>query len=586
MRKSLLIAALALNAAAAGLLWQVQRDRAQVQAFLSSFPPVPDLAGWPRVFVDRLRLDTTAVAQGGSDALGALKELALLYHANGFSPEAEKLERAIRRRAPSDAQWTYYLADSCLTAGDTEEAQTLLNETLRLKPDYAPAELKLADLLLRFGRYPEAQRHYEARLRKSPGDPYSQLGLARIALQSDDWPRAQTALETLVQSAPAFSTAHNLLAELYRARGETEKAAEQSQLGSQAARFREAEDPWMAQLAEWSYDPYRLQVLGATEMQTGHLEASLPFYEKSVSLNPSDGTAYDALADVYLRLNRLADARKTLEAGLAAAPKTRELYSTLSQVLRKEQRTQETVTLLQRGLTLFPENPELFNDLGVALDEMGRHAEAVQAYRSAVRLNPEFAQAHLNLGLCLLELGDQATAQASIGRALELRPSDSTALLVMAQTELDAGRTDSAARFARMLREFRPQQPEPRHLLALANLQWGTAASRRGETAEAEHYFRAGLQEDNTVPELQANLGAILSQRGNYTEALPFFQQFVALAPNEPTAYLYLGQVYLATSRTKEAAETFERGLQFARDKGDTEAQARLESLLAQTRGE
>lgn len=580
MRRLLLPFALVLNVAAAALLWHAWQQQNELAALRRAIPPVPDLSGWPRVFADRVRLDSLPSQRRG-DEFGVVQELALLYHANGFNAQAEQLEREIRKHRTHDAPWAYYLADLRLAAGDSREAEALLLETIQLDSSYAPAELKLGDLLLRLGRYSEAATHYESRLRLVPNDPYARLGLARVDQQQGKDASAVSRLENLVAMSPRFGTAHNLLSELYRLRGDIRKTEEHARLGSEAGRFREAEDPWMSKLAGWSYDPYRLQVLGATEMQTGRLQASLPFYEKSLELNPSDGSAYDALADVYAQLDRVDDARKTLERGLVAAPKNRTLYSTLSQILRKQQRKEEAVALLRRGLTVLPDDPELYNDLGVALDDVGRSTEATQAYRKAVQFNPNFAQAHLNLGLCLLQLGDEAGAQKSIQRALELRPSDSTALLVSAQTELDAGRAESAARFARLLIQFHPEYQDAHHLLALAQLQLGTAASNAGHADEAEQLFRAGLAQDDSVARLHGNLGALLSQRGNYTDALPHFQKFVALAPEEPIAYVYLGQVHLATNHLSDARAAFQSGLSAAAAKHDTELTARLESLLA-----
>lgn len=76
-----------------------------------------------------------------------------------------------------------------------------------------------------------------------------------------------------------------------------------------------------------------------------------------------------------------------------------------------------------------------------------------------------------------------------------------------------------------------------------------------------------------------------MSQRGNYSEALGFFEEFVALAPQKPVGYIYLVQVFLATARPTEAAAIFERGLQAARARANDEAVARLESLLTRARG-
>jgi HemY protein len=422
MRKAPLIAALAvatLVAAAGGYAWRGSRARRTAAIVRAAVPPLPDLAAWPEEYAARLRT-ATAAANRLEQPGKALTEIACLYHANGYYREAEQAERGLRALEPKNARWTCYLADACQNLGDQEGTRTFLEATIRLAPYYAPSRLKLADLLMKQGRDAEAVTHFEWRLTLVPKDPYARLGLARIALQRGDRADALKYLEATVHDSPDFPSTHNLLAVVYDQMGETAKAAEQRGLGSLAGRFREVDDPWLYRVYGWTFDPFRLEVLGAIRLQTRQLEASLPFYEKAVRLAPRDGSAYDALGDVYLQLNRMADARTTLEAGLAAAPQTQALYATLAQVLRKQGRPAEAIAVLQRGVRVLPSLPELRTTLGAALEDAGRRAEAEAAYREAVRLDPHSGENCARLGLCLLALGQVDEGRANLERALAL----------------------------------------------------------------------------------------------------------------------------------------------------------------------
>lgn len=132
--------------------------------------------------------------------------------------------------------------------------------------------------------------------------------------------------------------------------GDNARSQEQRRLSSSSGEFREADDPWLRRIFAWSFDTYRLQAPGMAELQTRELEASLPFYRETVHLAPGDGLAYDALGNLYLQLNRPNEARATLEAGIAAAPRTLALYGSLAEALRQQGRPSEAVAALQRGL--------------------------------------------------------------------------------------------------------------------------------------------------------------------------------------------------------------------------------------------
>ena len=307
--------------AVAAFAWH-QRKLLQISAVVrAAVSPLPDLAMWPPEYAARVR-GATAAANRIEQPLEALSELACLYHANALYREAQQAERGLHALEPKNAQWAYYLADTCQNLGDMEGTRTFLEEILRLAPHYPVTRLKLADLCLKQGLTDEAIHHYEWRLTLVPNDPYAQLGLARIAEQRGNRAEALRLFEIIVRTSPNFPSAHSMLAELYAQGGNEARAAEERRLGSAAGRFIEANDPLLYRVYAWSFDSFRLDAQGGSRLQVRQLEAALPFYEKAARLAPRDSLACDALGNVYLQLKRLDDARATLEAGLAVAPAT------------------------------------------------------------------------------------------------------------------------------------------------------------------------------------------------------------------------------------------------------------------------
>ena len=353
MRSAWLIAAVLLAGLAGTGWWGVHRwrERQQAPVVRAAIPPLPDLSAWPEAYAARVRAATAAAARL-EQPRAALGELACLYHANGCYREAQQVERGLLALEPKNARWAYCLADCCQNLGDMEGTRRYLEATLRLAPYYPVTRLKLAELFLKRGQPDEAGRQYQWRLTLVPNDPYALLGLARIALTAGNRAEALRDLETITRTSPSFSPAHNLLYEIYTEMGDPARAAQHRQLGSSAGRFIEANDPLLYRVYAWSFDAYRLEVQGGGRLQARELAASLPFYEKAVRLAPADAAARQALAGIYDQLDRPADARAALEAGVAANPGDADLYRDLGQLLRRQQRAAEAHQAFQHGLEL------------------------------------------------------------------------------------------------------------------------------------------------------------------------------------------------------------------------------------------
>lgn len=475
-------AVVAAFAAGAGFLWHQWRERAQAAVVAASVPPVPDLASWPPEYASRVRA-ATAAARRFEQPVAALGELAALYHANDCYRQADQVERGLLALEPRNARWAYALADTCGKLGDMDGQRAYLERALQLAPYYPNVRIKLAELLLKLGALDEARAHYEWRLTLAPSDPYGRLGLARIALQRGDRTTALKYLEAIARDNPDFPSAHNLLAEVYANMGDAARAAEQRKLSGGTGEWREAEDPWLAAVYAFSFDAYRLEILGGGRQQARQLQASLPFYQEAVRLAPRDGLAYDALGNLYLQLNELDRAAAALEAGLAAAPRTAVLYATLARVRRSQGNASLAVAVLQKGIAELPAAPELRFDLGARLEEGNRRDDAVAAYREAVRLNPDYPEARWNLGVCLLAAGDAAGARENLGRALALRPRNGDALTALIKKAIEGGHLDQAASCLHALVESGPGVPA-RELIGQA-----LAAARRTGDAKAIQDF-------------------------------------------------------------------------------------------------
>jgi HemY protein len=586
LRRPWLIAGVALLLLAGGAVtlrqWQHRQQLTQTLARL----PAPDLTGYPEELRQRVAA-ARAKVKSAADPLQAVAELGRLYQANDIHAAAEACWAVLREREPQNARWPYYLAHLRRAASDYPAMEELLERTVALAPDYAPAWLQLADYRFKTGRMDAARAGYERRLALVPKDPYAQLGLVRLALQQRRTDEARAALETLLADNPQFSTAHNLYAEILASAGRAEEAASHRLAGRETGRYREADDPWLAELTAYCYDYARLCNLATIQQQVQQGDRGQALLRRAIALRPGDPTAYEQLGSLFLQQNDAAQARTILEEGLARArdPKPSTLcYVNLSRAYRTLKQPAEAVRVARLGLAEAGEEFELYDALGSALGETGEREAAVEALRAAVARNPRDANANFNLAIALVAVRRLDEAVEALHRSLVLEPTFPSSLAMLAQIEIDSGRWENAAQYILPLYESHPERPQARALMTEWHLRSGKAAEEKQDLAAAERHYRAGAAIDHNSVELSTRLGTLLLMQGRFADAIAPLENNHRLQPANAQSSLFLGQAYAATGRVEEARRVLMEGVQAAERAGNATTAQYCREILQQLR--
>ncbi len=162
--------------------------------------------------------------------------------------------------------------------------------------------------------------------------------------------------------------------------------------------------------------------------------------------------------------------------------------------------------------------------------DAGRFAAAIPLLQEIVRLDPNAAQAHHDLGITLLRCGRTTEAAASLQRAVELNAGSGRVLPHFAYALEREGRDREASaayrRAAQLANDFIDRQHYQAKALVLdARLQ------------EAEAELRSLLASAPDRVRSRYLLGHVLSQRGQFDEAVTLLTQAVEQAPEEPFAF-------------------------------------------------
>jgi len=419
-------------------------------------PAVPALNDRPAVLAESLAEAETRSRNWLKSTRG-LAELSRLYHANGFYPEAMTCYDGLRLLEPANARWPHLQASIITNFGRMDEALPLRQQAVELAPDYIPARLRLGDVLLKANRPADAAKVYAEVLRRAPGDPYALLGLARCDLVANDWLKAKERLQEAMAKNPDNIGVLSLLVTVSEHLGDT-GAAESLKAAIGRREFSDLPDPWVDELAEVCFDPYRLSVSAAVANAAGNRSTALDLLDRAIALAPNASSYQRQAGQLLLDDHNYGAARNHLEKAVALNPADSDAWLRLIDALRGLGQDQAAVSAMLNGLSHCPESPSLHLEYARWLRSANRIEEAIAEFRYAYQLRPSEASPLVELATAYLTAGRTNEAVASLNLALERQPDHPTALATLAFIAVSSNDEAGALRRWEQLRR-QPKTP-------------------------------------------------------------------------------------------------------------------------------
>jgi tetratricopeptide (TPR) repeat protein len=414
-------------------------------------PPLPDLAGVePQVAAKITAARRYVLTKPTSPHAWGVLAMSLDVH--GFKAEALPCYEEAARLAPDDVRWPYYRAIVLADEG-SPEALEWFAAARTLAPGYAPLLVRQGDALATAGEPEKAAEAFTAAA-AAPDLPQPHVGLARLALARGDLGAALREAQAAVAADAACPEAHGLLAEIYRRRGEGERAAAERRLVARLPPLTRLPDPLYAALAAEGVSSYWYRQRGRAYLEKGDYEGALRELEQALAASPNADT-HDDLGLALQHLGRFEEAAAHHRAALALRPDSAESRAHLGEALAGLGRLDEAISALEEAVAARPDLPGADLDLGTFYARAGHRRDAAAAFRKAVELAPDDPRPAARLAWLLatapeddlrdggeaVRLAEEASA-ATGGRLPE-------ALDVLAAAYAEAGRFSDAVETAR-----------------------------------------------------------------------------------------------------------------------------------------
>ncbi len=472
-------------------------------------------------------LNEIAVSDAGTTADLALISLHLK---RAEFDQALKAIDGLEKKQPDKPLAAQLRARTLLAKRDLGGARKSLERALAIDPSYFPAIAGLAGIDMLEKKPEQAKQRFEAVLAKDPKSAPAWLALAEMASRSGAAKEEVAKLLGNAVAATPAEVAPRLLLIDFHLRNKDVKAA------SSAAQSAVATLPDSAEL---------LDALGRTQQAAGDLNQAVISYNKLAGLQPLSPQPHLRLAGVHITEKKMDEAGSSLRKALELKPDLLDAQRALIAVDLEGKKLQEALAIAH---TVQKQRPK--EAVGYALEGDIHVAQknwvaAATAYRAGLK---QARSTELVMKLHSVLLADaQGTEADKLAASWQKdNPKDAGFLLYQGNNAL--GRKDFGAAEKHYEAVVKLQ---PDNAIAYNNLAWVSVKLKKGGAlAYAE---KANALVPNQ-PAFMDTLAMVLSEKGDYAQALALQNKALALQPQNNLFKLNLAKIHIQGGK-KELAK-------------------------------
>jgi tetratricopeptide (TPR) repeat protein len=349
-----------------------------------------------------------------------------------------------------------------------------------------------------------AEDAWQRVLKVRPGDPEARLSLAAVYERQGKYADSLREIERLQVDEGARSPALALRCADLAGLDRIKEAGETAERLKGAPEFSEADvESILPSLATPGRAPLVVTLVEALDAEGAASADSLR-----------------SLVLAYEQVNRLSDARKTLERLAAAEPENPQHLFELARVAYTGHDFEGALGYLGHARDLVPSDPRVHFLFGMVLEELELPIEARKSLEKAVALDSNNPQYNYALGSVILTTREASPAVACFQKYVDARPQDPRGHFALGAAYFAAGDYDHCR--AEMM-----------------------GVSKDPKTEAGAAYF----------------LGRVALIEENLDEAAAYFDQCIRLLPSFAEAYTELARVRLRQDRLDDAKAAIERAL-------------------------
>jgi tetratricopeptide (TPR) repeat protein len=461
-----------------------------------------------------------------------LAALGECYFMMGRTEKAKEIFQTLVQVEPSAHSYAF-MGVCYRRQGQFDEAEKYFRLGLKADPRDPSCLYNLGYVETRQGHYDAGEKWLKQALEVDSNFYEALLELGNLKMHQKEFAEAVTVLRKCVQLNPHPAPVYYRLATAERNLHQMEAAERDMKIFQTLSRDPAREPYPFAHLYDYLDERARLAPRQQTQVDLAELEYEVKIY-------PAVPRTFYLLAEVYLKLGRVDDAKAAI--------------AQLDQLSQGDFRTMVGVGVLLARYRLYP--------------------EAIARFQKALESNPDSDDAWYDLADAYFRKRDYSQALTAAQHVSPQGQKDSSYLALLADIDARLGQTAEAIKLFRQEIAENPDQDQAYLSLALVYL-------RSGNTPRARQTLLQGLARAPDAGELLWGMGVVSVMEGQAEEAEQYLERSVDLLPEWPGSYSALGVLYYQTGQIDKARKTLERFKQSG-VRGGLDVQ-RIEQALAAT---
>jgi putative PEP-CTERM system TPR-repeat lipoprotein len=492
---------------------------------------------------------------------------AMVKNQLGQTEQAEEAANRYIARAPNDLAAYKLLARLQFAKRRPDQAA----DTLAKVVESGHADAEAYDLLGRAyaatGRADDSVKAFQKAQALAPNDVGVQTRLASARMGAGEPDAAMGDLEHTLQLAPTEPQVAEALFFAALATGDLNKAAE----AIEKARTAQGETPVVANL-EGLLKMAQLDIVGAEAQFRDVLQRHPDFLPAKVNLarvsamqgktadaeqtlvtlldkDPTSEPALTMLSSQYLQTDRIPLAIALLEKAHTAAPGNARLTAALADLYIRSGKAAEALAMVGKDKTA-ASSVEMLNVQAAAQMALDQKTQALDTYRQIVKLDPAALSARRALIALLVQAGNYEDARNLIKDGLVVSPRNYQLYYDYVMVDLKAGGIDAALATAKQLRD-------QDHDFAAGRALIGDAYEAANRPADAVVAYQEALAAAPSQV-LLGRLVAALVRTSQGDAAMKTLGDWIAKHPDDLSAVEQLADLEIVANRNDDAVKNLQ----------------------------
>ena len=264
---------------------------------------------------------------------------------------------------------------------------------------------------------------------------------------------------------------------------------------------------------------------GIRAMRIGKLTYALKCFEEATALK-EDLETMQHQANVYIRVNRMDDARKLMERMTEIAADQPLVFHSLASLCYMQEDYKGMNEACQKALALDDQDPATFFLSAKAYVGMNNGIQAIAMLTKAIMLNEEFVEAYQMRAEVLWAMRQAKDANEDIEKLLAMNPEDESALLLKGEILAVSGEEEKALELMNQVLELNPFN-EKAYLLK------GSYFLLKKEFDKAIAVYDDALEINPNFAQAYHERGRVKLEKGDKQGSMEDMKRAIELAPEQ-----------------------------------------------------